>query len=83
MHIALLVIIVAEKRLGSPTWLAVYFGGGIITEFLALAWQPYAAAALLLVRDIHGLAYGTGIACAFAARRLHEWRPAPFSVRSH
>jgi membrane associated rhomboid family serine protease len=110
---------VAERRLGSATWLAVYFGGGMITEFLALAWQPYgagnsiacfalaggltlyaikremsaaqlcvcivslgAAAALLLLRDIHGLAYCTGIACAFAERRLHEWRPVPFSVSS-
>jgi len=110
---------VAERRLGSATWLAVYFGGGMITEFLALAWQPYgagnsiacfalaggltlyaikremsaaqlgvcvvslgAAAGLLLSRDIHGLAYCTGIACAFAERRLHEWRPVPFSVRS-
>jgi hypothetical protein len=25
------------------TWLVVYFGGGIITEVLALAWQPHGA----------------------------------------
>jgi membrane associated rhomboid family serine protease len=97
----------AERRLGSASWLAVYFGGGMITEFLALAWQPYgagnsiacfalaggltlyslkrdmspaqrcvcvvsllAAVTLLLLRDIHGMAYWVGIACAFASRRL-------------
>jgi hypothetical protein len=24
-------------------WLGLYLGGGVITEFLALAWQPYGA----------------------------------------
>ena len=96
----------AERRLGSARWLLIYFAGGVITEFLALVWQPYgagnsiayfalaggltlyaikkdmsaaqlcvcavssgAAVALLLLRDIHGLAYWIGMACAFAGRR--------------
>jgi membrane associated rhomboid family serine protease len=104
---------VAERRMGSASWLAVYFGGGVITEFLALAWQPYgagnsiacfalaggltlysikrdmspaqgcvcvvsllSAVTLLLLRDIHGMAYWVGIACAFAERRLHDTRAA-------
>jgi rhomboid protease GluP len=34
---------VAERRWGTSQWLLVYFGGGITTEFLALAWQPHGA----------------------------------------
>jgi membrane associated rhomboid family serine protease len=116
VNLATLLILgsVAEKRLGSVTWLVVYFGGGVITEFLALAWQPHGAGnsiacfalaggltlraikrtmgvvelgvcivslgagvTLLLLRDIHGLGYWAGVACAFAGSRLHEL---PWSV---
>lgn len=34
---------IAEWRLGIARWSAVYFGGGIAAEFLALAWQPHGA----------------------------------------
>jgi membrane associated rhomboid family serine protease len=34
---------IAESRLGPKRWAIAYFGGGIVTEFLALAWQPYGA----------------------------------------
>lgn len=33
----------AESRLGPRHWAIAYFGGGIITEFAALAWQPNGA----------------------------------------
>ena len=31
---------VAEQCLNRRYWLAIYLGGGVMTEFLALAWQP-------------------------------------------
>jgi len=116
INLATLLILgpVAEKRLGTAQWLVVYFGGGVVTEFLALAWQPHgagnsiacfalagaltlralkrtmgviqlcvcivsvsAAVTLLLLRDIHGLGYWAGVACAFAWCKLHELRPRP------
>lgn len=42
VNLAALLILgsVAEKRMGPTMWLIIYFGGGITTEFLALAWQP-------------------------------------------
>jgi rhomboid protease GluP len=33
----------AESRLSALRWTAAYLGGGIVTEFLALAWQPHGA----------------------------------------
>jgi membrane associated rhomboid family serine protease len=102
----LLIGSVAERRLGWARWFVVYFGGGVITEFLALAWQPRgagnsiacfalaggltlravnrtmgvralcmcvvgvgAAVVLLLLRDIHGIGFWAGMACAFSPRR--------------
>lgn len=38
--ILLMIGTVAEQLLGSGRWIAVYLGAGILTEFLALAWQP-------------------------------------------
>lgn len=103
---------VAERLMGSVMWLVIYFAGGVITEFLALAWQPQgagnsiacfalagaltlfairrplvaprlyvcvvglgAAAILLLLRDIHGIGYWAGVACAAAARGLRLPHP--------
>ena len=45
VNLAALLIVgsMAEKRLGSVIWLVVYFGGGVVTEFLALMWQPHGA----------------------------------------
>ena len=34
---------VAERRWGTARWLMTYLGGGIVAEFLALAWQPHGA----------------------------------------
>jgi rhomboid protease GluP len=51
----------AERRFSRPTWLAIYFGGGIATEFLALAWQPHGA--------------GNSVAClALAGALCSDWR---------
>jgi membrane associated rhomboid family serine protease len=43
LTILLVVGSIAELRLGTRRWLIAYFGGGIATEFLALAWQPNGA----------------------------------------
>lgn len=51
----------AERRFTRKVWLAVYFGGGIATEFAALAWQPHGA--------------GNSIACcALAGALCGDWR---------
>lgn len=51
----------AERRFSRPAWLAIYFGGGIAAEFLALAWQPSGA--------------GNSIAClALAGALCSDWR---------
>jgi membrane associated rhomboid family serine protease len=51
----------AERRLPRAGWLAVYFLGGIISEFLALSWQPHGA--------------GNSIACfALAGALCSDWR---------
>ncbi len=51
----------AERRFSRRAWLAVYFLGGIATEFLALAWQPHGA--------------GNSIACmALAGALCSDWR---------
>ena len=51
----------AERRLPRGGWLAVYFLGGIASEFLALGWQPHGA--------------GNSIACfALAGALCSDWR---------
>lgn len=51
----------AERRFSRPGWLAAYFLGGIVSEFLALAWQPHGA--------------GNSIAClALAGALCSDWR---------
>jgi rhomboid protease GluP len=51
----------AERRFSRPAWLAIYFLGGIGTEFLALAWQPQGA--------------GNSVAClALAGALCSDWR---------
>jgi rhomboid protease GluP len=35
--------VAAERRMTRRQWLAVYFGGGVLTEFLALVFQPNGA----------------------------------------
>jgi membrane associated rhomboid family serine protease len=92
----ILIGVTAERRWGASKWLIAYFGGGVLTEFLALRWGSSGAGnsvaffalagaltthigsklgpvqltfraialcaggALLIRRDIHGLAYGAG-----------------------
>jgi rhomboid protease GluP len=62
-NLALLVLIgaVAERNWGKGRWLLVYLGGGIATEFLALAWQPQGA--------------GNSIACFALAGALITYSP--------
>lgn len=43
LTVLLLLGAIAETQLDRLRWLAVYFGGGVLTEFLALAWQPHGA----------------------------------------
>lgn len=51
----------AERRLPRSGWLAIYFLGGIASEFLALSWQPHGA--------------GNSIACfALAGALCADWR---------
>lgn len=51
----------AERRFSRTGWLAAYFLGGIVTEFVALAWQPQGA--------------GNSIAClALAGALCSDWR---------
>lgn len=51
----------AERRFNRPAWLVVYFGGGVVAEFVALDWQPHGA--------------GNSIAClALAGALCSDWR---------
>ncbi len=51
----------AERRFTRRSWLAIYFLGGIATEFAALAWQPHGA--------------GNSVACmALAGALCSDWR---------
>jgi rhomboid protease GluP len=51
----------AERRFSRAGWLAVYFLGGMVAEFIALAWQPHGA--------------GNSIAClALAGALCSDWR---------
>lgn len=50
-----------ERRFSRRAWLAIYFLGGVATEFLALAWQPHGA--------------GNSVAClALAGALCSDWR---------
>jgi rhomboid protease GluP len=52
--------VAAERRMTRRQWLTVYFGGGVLTEFLALAFQPNGA--------------GNSIAfCALAGALCGDW----------
>lgn len=51
----------AERRFSRAGWVTAYFAGGIVTEILALGWQPYGA--------------GNSIAClALAGALCSDWR---------
>jgi len=104
---------ISERWFGPVRWLVLYFGGGMIVEWLALAWQPHGAGnsiacfalagamvfdatrerrtplqaglalgglsagiALLAIRDIHGLAYATGVIIAAILLLAHR-HPVP------
>jgi rhomboid protease GluP len=45
---------VAEQNLGARRWLAVYLGGGVLTEFLSLAWEPEGAGNSIAVFALAG-----------------------------
>lgn len=54
----------AERRFSRPVWLAIYFGGGVAAEGLALVWGPGSA--------------GNLIACLVLAGALcSDWREGP------
>ena len=59
----------AEVRLGSRRWATAYFGGGIVTEFLALAWQPHGAGNSIACFALAGTLVVT------AAVRKRGWMP--------
>lgn len=41
---ALIIVgVIAELRLGPARWLTIYIAGGVVTEFMAMAWQPQGA----------------------------------------
>jgi rhomboid protease GluP len=116
--ILLLIGTVAERRLGANRWLLTYLGGGVISEFLALAWQPHGAGnsvacfalagalvtfyanrklsvwqiavrlagiaagiGLIVMKDIHGLAFGVGtvLGILFAIRESRRAASGPAS----
>lgn len=54
MTILAVVGIVAEQVLGRRRWVVVYLGAGVITEFLALAWQPHGAGNSIAVFGLAG-----------------------------
>lgn len=86
----------AEWKLGSARWAMVYFGGGILTEFLALYWQPYGAGnsvayfalagALIAHLDGRGmrllqmLARAAGLACGVALAAGHDIHGVAFLI---
>jgi membrane associated rhomboid family serine protease len=59
----------AETRIGARRWAVAYFGGGILAEFLALAWQPHGAGNSIACFALAGALIVTG-----AARR-RGWLP--------
>jgi membrane associated rhomboid family serine protease len=54
LTILLLIGAVAEQHLGARRWLIVYLGAGVVTEFLALAWQPEGAGNSIAVFGLAG-----------------------------
>lgn len=44
-NIAMMVVVgrVAESRFGRLQWSLIYFGGGVLTELIAIRWQPIGA----------------------------------------
>jgi membrane associated rhomboid family serine protease len=52
----------AEARLGAGCWAITYFGGGVATEFLAIAWQPYGAGNSIACFALAGTLIITGAA---------------------
>jgi len=59
----------AESRLGPSRWAIAYFGGGMVTEFLALAWQPRGAGNSIACFALAGALVVT------AAARRRGWLP--------
>lgn len=60
---------IAERCLGSLLWAIAYFGGGVMTELAALAWQPHGAGNSIACYALAGTLVVTGL----AARR--GWLP--------
>lgn len=54
LTILLVIGSVAEQTLGARRWLVVYLGAGVVTEFLALAWQPQGAGNSIAVFALAG-----------------------------
>ena len=54
MTILLALGVVADQLLGTRRWLLIYLGAGVITEFLALVWQPHGAGNSIAVFGLAG-----------------------------
>jgi len=52
---------IAECRLGPWHWAIIYFGGGIVTELAALAWQPNGAGNSIACFALAGALVVTGL----------------------
>jgi rhomboid protease GluP len=72
LTVLLLLGAIAEMQLRPGRWLAVYLGGGVLTEFLALAWQPHGAG-----NSIACFALAGALALPGASRPGSWWRLAP------
>jgi membrane associated rhomboid family serine protease len=55
-NLAFLAVIgaLAEQVLRPPKWLVCYFGAGLVTQFVAYAWQPYGAGNSVAVCGLAG-----------------------------
>lgn len=72
-NLTILIIIgaIAELRLGPTRWLTIYLGGGVATEFLAMAWQPQGAGNSIACFALAGaLASNLGPGRRIVVRRL-------------
>lgn len=58
---------IAERCLGSLRWAIAYFGGGVMTELAALAWQPHGAGNSIACYALAGTLVVTGLA------RRRDW----------
>jgi rhomboid protease GluP len=54
---------VAERLWGSGRWLVFFFGGGVISEVIALAWQPMGAGNSIANFSLAG---GVAVLCLFS-----------------